>query len=310
VKGKKQLVHGIDFAMNRGEIVGVLGPSGAGKSTIIKVLTTESSGASGQVVMCGFDLARQAQPAKQLFGYVPQDIQLYEDLTFGQNVIYFGGQYGLDKAYLLEKARDLARVVELGDRLNDKVGRLSGGQKKRASVATALVHDPEFVILDEPTSGLDPATRRTLWRFLKSINQTYNVSMLVTTHYLDEGEYCDKLLIINKGRMVVYDSPRSLKQNVPGSGKVIELEMFTLDDYVAARLVEFEQRAKNEGVAELVDKSGYKVKVFCNDVTRSMAAIPILLGELGLGFKAMNVVDTSLEDVFIYFTGEAFREEG
>ena len=294
--------------VNRGEIVGILGPSGCGKSTIIKAITGESTGASGQIVMGGFDITKESHSAKQLFGYVPQDIQLYEDLSFGQNVMYFGGQYGLDKAYLVEKAQRLATVVELGDRLNDKVSRLSGGQKKRVSVATALAHDPELVILDEPTSGLDPSTRRSLWKFLKSINQTYNVSMIVTTHYLDEGEYCDKLLIVNKGRMIAYDSPRNLKQIIPGGGKAIELEMFTLDDYVSAKLGEFESRAKQNGVAELVDRSGYKVKVFCKDIPEAMARIPILLGELGLGFKAMNVVDTSLEDVFIYFTGESFQE--
>jgi len=308
IKGKKQLVHDVDFSVNRGEIVGILGPSGSGKSTIIKAITGESTGTSGQVIMGGFDVSREAHSAKQLFGYVPQDIQLYEDLSFGQNVMYFGGQYGLDKAYLAEKAQKLAIVVELGDRLNDRVSRLSGGQKKRVSVATALAHDPELVILDEPTSGLDPATRRSLWKFLKSINQTYNVSMIVTTHFLDEGEYCDRLLIINKGRMIAYDSPRNLKQTIPGSGKAIELEMFTLDDYVSAKLGEFESRAKRDGVAELVDRSGYKVKVFCKDIPQAMARIPILLGELGLGFKAMNVVDTSLEDVFIYFTGETFQE--
>jgi ABC-2 type transport system ATP-binding protein len=256
----------------------------------------------------GYDLSKEAQLAKQLFGYVPQDIQLYEDLSFGQNVMYFGGQYGLDKAFLVEKARKLATVVELGDRINDKVGRFSGGQKKRVSVATALAHDPELVILDEPTSGLDPSTRKSLRKFLKSINQSYNVSMIVTTHFLDEGEYCDRLFIMNKGRMIAYDSPRNLKQIIPGSGKAIELEMFTLDDYVSAKLTEFESRAKRDGVAELVDRSGYKVKVFCGDIPKAMARIPILLGELGLGFKAMNVVDTSLEDVFTYYTGEVFGQ--
>jgi hypothetical protein len=108
--------------------------------------------------------------------------------------------------------------------------------------------------------------------------------------------------------MIAYDSPRNLKQTIPGGGKAIELEMFTLDDYVSAKLGEFESRAKQNGVAELVDRSGYKVKVFCKDIPEAMARIPILLGELGLGFKAMNVVDTSLEDVFIYFTGESFQE--
>jgi ABC-2 type transport system ATP-binding protein len=203
----------------------------------------------------------------------------------------------------------MATVVELGDRLNDKVGRLSGGQKKRVSVATALAHDPEFVILDEPTSGLDPATRRGLWKFLKSINQSYRVTMLITTHFLDEAEYCDKLLIINKGRMVAYDSPRNLKARMPGEGKAVELEMFTLDDYVSAKLSQFEAKAKREDVAEMVDRSGYRVKVFCTDISRATSRIPLLLAELGLGFKAMNVVDTSLEDVFIYMTGERFRED-
>jgi len=309
VRGKKKLVEGVEFLVNRGEIVGLLGPSGAGKTTIIKVLTTEYPAEPGQVMVGGYDLASQSQSVKQVFGYVPQETQLYEDLTFLQNVTYFGGQYGLDQAYLLERAHRLAAVVELGDRINDKVGRFSGGQKKRVSVATALAHDPELVILDEPTSGLDPATRRSLWKFLKSINQNYMVTMLITTHFLDEGEYCDKLLIINKGHMVAYDSPRNLKRSMPGEGKAIELEMFTLDDYVSAKLTEFEARAKVEGVAEMVDRSGYRIKVFCKNISESLSKIPILLTELGLGFKALNIVDTSLEDVFIYLTGEHFREE-
>ncbi len=308
-RGKKTLVQGIDFVVDRGEIIGILGPSGAGKTTIIRVLTTEYPCPPGQVIIGGHDLATDARSAKQIFGYVPQDTQLYEDLTFLQNVLYFGGQYGMDQSYLLEKARKLATVVELGEKLNDKVARLSGGQKKRVSVATALAHDPEFVILDEPTSGLDPATRRGLWKFLKSVNQSYNVTMIVTTHYLDEAEYCDKLLIINKGHMVAYDSPRRLKARLPGEGKAVELEMFTLDDYVSAKLSQFESKAKKNGVAEMVDRSGYRVKVFCKDIPRATAEIPHLLAEVGLGFKSMNVVDSSLEDAFIYLTGERFREE-
>jgi ABC-2 type transport system ATP-binding protein len=133
--------------------------------------------------------------------------------------------------------------------------------------------------------------------------------MLVTTHFLDEAEYCDRLLIINKGRMVVYDSPRNLKERMPGRGKAIELEMFTLDDYVSARLGQFESLTKKEQVADMVDRSGYKVKVFCADIPTSTVRIPLLLAELGLQFKALNIVDTSMEDAFLYFTGEHYRED-
>ena len=310
VRGDRTLVESVSLKVESGTILGILGPSGAGKSTIIKVLTTEYKPAEGYATIQGNNVVSNPQAVKAMFGYVPQELQLYENLTFLENVLYFGAQYGLSDDFLRTRAVELARAVELEEKLHEQVKKMSGGQKKRVSIAVALAHNPAVAILDEPTSGLDPGTRRTLWRFLKALNQKLRVTMLVSTHFTDEAEYCDSILVIHKGRVIAHDRPDRLKHAVPGGGKTIEIELLSLDDLTMDRLVQFEHFALEQGLAKMVDRSGYRIKVFTDSPAENFPSVVQRLSELGLGLKSVSVVEASLEDVFVYLTGDRFSTEG
>jgi ABC-2 type transport system ATP-binding protein len=222
------------------------------------------------------------------------------------NILFFGGQYGLSKEHLVKRAAELARVLELEEKLHETVKNFSGGQKRRVSIAVALAHNPQIVILDEPTAGLDPGTRRSLWRFLKVLNQKYHTTMIVTTHFTEEGEYCDKLLILSKGKAIAFDSPDQLKKIIPGRGKAIEFELFALDEMSQSKLQVFKQRAIETKLAKMVDLSGYRTRVFTETPNESLGPVTNLLGTVGLTIKSINIVDATIEDVFVYFTGEKF----
>ncbi|MCX6660162.1 MAG: ABC transporter ATP-binding protein, partial [Candidatus Bathyarchaeota archaeon] len=296
----------VSFKIDRGKILGVLGPSGCGKSTIIKVLTAEYKPERGHVTFGPYDLQHHLNQIRTLIGYVPQEYQLYEDLTMNDNILFFGGQYGLSKEQLVKRAAELARVLELEEKLHETVKNFSGGQKRRVSIAVALAHNPQIVILDEPTAGLDPGTRRSLWRFLKVLNQKYQTTMIVTTHFTEEGEYCDKLLILSKGKAIAFDSPDQLKKIIPGRGKAIEFELFALDEMSQSKLQVFKDRAIETKLAKMVDLSGYRTRVFTETPNESLGPVTNLLGTVGLTIKSINIVDATIEDVFVYFTGEKF----
>jgi ABC-2 type transport system ATP-binding protein len=305
-KSNKVIIDDISFKIDRGKILGVLGPSGCGKSTIIKVLTAEYKPERGRVTFGPYDLQYHLNQIRTLIGYVPQEYQLYEDLTMNDNILFFGGQYGLSKEQLVKRAAELSRVFELEEKLHETVKNFSGGQKRRVSIAVALAHNPQIVILDEPTAGLDPGTRRSLWRFLKVLNQKYHTTMIATTHFTEEGEYCDQLLILNKGKAIAFDSPDQLKKMIPGRGKAVEFELFALDEMSQSKLQVFKQRAIETKLAKMVDLSGYRTRVFTETPNESLGAITQLLGTVGLPIKSINIVDATIEDVFVYFTGEKF----
>ena len=204
-------VSAITFEVKQGEIFGFLGANGAGKTTAMKMLIGISRPTSGDARVAGFDVASEAEDIKKNIGYMSQKFALYDDLTVKENITFFGGIYGLTRARIKEKTRELAEELGLKDLTDQLVGSLPLGWKQKIAFSVSLLHEPKIVFLDEPTGGVDPITRRQFWEMIyKSANK--GTTIFVTTHYMDEAEYCDRVSIMVKGKIEALDSPKNLKE--------------------------------------------------------------------------------------------------
>ena len=211
--GDFKAVDRVSFEVNRGEIFGFLGPNGAGKSTTIRMLTGLLLPTSGEGRVGGFDIIRENDRIKQTIGYMSQRFSLYEDLTAEENLTFFGGVYGLPAARLRERLTEVLRLVGLEDRRRQLTRTLPLGLKQRLALASAIIHEPAILFLDEATSGVDPISRRNFWDLIYDMARG-GVTILVTTHYMEEAEFCDRLVLIYQGRIVAQGTPRELKQEV------------------------------------------------------------------------------------------------
>ncbi|MGB8872242.1 MAG: ABC transporter ATP-binding protein [Desulfobaccales bacterium] len=211
--GDFKAVDRVSFEVNRGEIFGFLGPNGAGKSTTIRMLTGLLLPTSGEGRVGGFDIIRENDRIKQTIGYMSQRFSLYEDLTAEENLNFFGGVYGLPAARLRERLTEVLRLVGLSDRRRQLTRTLALGLKQRLALASAIIHEPAILFLDEATSGVDPISRRNFWDLIYDMARG-GVTILVTTHYMEEAEFCDRLVLIYQGRIVAQGTPRELKQEV------------------------------------------------------------------------------------------------
>jgi len=211
--GDFKAVDRVSFEVNRGEIFGFLGPNGAGKSTTIRMLTGLLLPTSGEGRVGGFDIIRENDRIKQTIGYMSQRFSLYEDLTAEENLTFFGGVYGLPAARLRERLTEVLRLVGLEDRRRQLTRTLALGLKQRLAQASAIIHEPAILFLDEATSGVDPISRRNFWDLIYDMARG-GVTILVTTHYMEEAEFCDRLVLIYQGRIVAQGTPRELKQEV------------------------------------------------------------------------------------------------
>ncbi len=211
--GDFKAVDRVSFEVNRGEIFGFLGPNGAGKSTTIRMLTGLLLPTSGEGRVGGFDIIRESDRIKQTIGYMSQRFSLYEDLTAEENLNFFGGVYGLPAARLRERLTEVLRLVGLEDRRRQLTRTLALGLKQRLALASAIIHEPAILFLDEATSGVDPISRRNFWDLIYDMARG-GVTILVTTHYMEEAEFCDRLVLIYQGRIVAQGTPRELKQEV------------------------------------------------------------------------------------------------
>ncbi|MGE0879078.1 MAG: ABC transporter ATP-binding protein [Acidimicrobiia bacterium] len=293
--GSFTAVDGIDFHVEAGQAFGFLGPNGAGKSSTMRMIGAVSPRSSGDLTVLGLDPATDGPKIRARIGSVPQDDNLDTELTVFDNLMIYGRYFGLPRKLIRQRADELLAFFTLSERANDRVDPLSGGMKRRLAVARALINEPELVLLDEPTTGLDPQARHVLWERLYQLKRQ-GVTLVLTTHYMDEAEQlCDRLVIMDGGRIVAEGSPRDLIAT-HATKEVVEFRFST---------VEAQSRA-----AERVGRNGDKFEsladrliVYTDDGDATAAA---LHGELGA--DSVLVRRSSLEDVFLLLTGRSLVE--
>lgn len=283
-------VDAIDFDINKGEAFGFLGPNGAGKTSTMKMITTISPITEGKLSVFGFDPTTQGRSIRQRLGVVPQEDNLDLELTVSENLYIYGRYHDMNRAEIRERIIELLEFAQLSDRKDAKVEALSGGMKRRLTIARALINDPDLVILDEPTTGLDPQARHVLWDRLYRLKQQ-GATLIITTHYMDEAEQlCDRLVVMDKGKIVAEDSPRRLiEQHAPREVVELRFEAGTQDDYVL----------KLDGVAQRSEVLADRVLLYTDDADETQNAVE----RLGIHPEQVLVRRSTLEDVFLRLTG-------
>jgi len=292
--GEVEAVRGIGFEVAPGETFGFLGPNGAGKSTTIKILCTLAAPTSGTARVAGYDVVKNRDTVRRNIGLVFQDPTLDSYLTGEQNLRFHADLYGVPRQQLAPRMRQVLEMVGLWDRRQAVVATYSGGMKRRLEIARGLLHAPRVLFLDEPTVGLDPQTRSSIWEYINDLKQREDITIFLTTHYMDEAENCDRIAIIDHGKIVAIDTPENLKASV-GKDRV---QIRTADDQTAiAELKErFElEAAIHEGMVTFNVESGEQF-------------VPRLFEGLSQQIKAVSVSRPSLDDVFMSYTGKTIRD--
>jgi ABC-2 type transport system ATP-binding protein len=292
--GELEAVRGIDFEVAAGEIFGFLGPNGAGKSTTINMLCTLVRPTGGSASVAGHDVVSERDDVRRNIGLVFQDTTLDGYLTAEQNLRLHAELYGVPRELVGERMRQVTEMVGLWDRRGSLVNTFSGGMKRRLEIARGLLHSPRVLFLDEPTVGLDPQTRSSIWRYIRELKAREDITIFLTTHYMDEAEYCDRIAIMDHGRIIVLDTPAALKAEV-GKDRV---QIHTDDDQAAIDALgeRFEIEAT---VAEGAVTFG---------VPDGEQFVPRLFAELGVPIRAVSVARPSLDDVFMSHTGTTIRD--
>jgi len=293
--GSIRAVDDVSFAVRQGEIFGFLGPNGAGKTTTISILCTLLRPTSGQVRVGGHDVTRDRNRVRHSIGLVFQEPALDLKLTAEENLYLHARLYGVTGSEYARRLREVLELVELWDRRRDKVETYSGGMKRRLEIARGLIHYPKVLFLDEPTLGLDPQTRNHLWAYVLRLKQEKEMTIFLTTHYMNEAEYCDRIGVIDHGRLVTLDTPARLKEGV--GGDVILLRSRSPADAVIREL------GQKLGLRAAAD--GDAVRLEIQDADRR---VPEIVRALSVGVDAIEVRKPTLEDVFLKLTGHALRD--
>jgi ABC-2 type transport system ATP-binding protein len=287
-------VDSIDFEVCRGEIFGFLGPNGSGKTTTIRMMLGLLQPTAGDVEVLGVDVAARAREIRPRVGYMSQRFSLYNDLTVLQNLRFYGRAYGLSNDLLRERIQDALQMAGLEGREHVHTKDLSGGWRQRLALSAAILHRPELVFLDEPTAGVDPVSRRAFWNLLYRL-VAENVTVFVTTHYMDEAEHCHRLAFIQRGHLIAYGAPEEIKRDTM-RGQVLEIAPSD-----AAQAVLVLRTALEAGRLDLEEVAMYGslVHVVASEMERRTEGIAAELRQAGVEPGAMAIIEPSLEDVFI-----------
>jgi ABC-2 type transport system ATP-binding protein len=293
--GDHAAVDDVSFTVAPGELFGFLGPNGAGKTTTISILCTLLSPTSGQARVAGHDVVTQRTGVRSRIGLVFQELTLDDYLTAEENLRFHGVMYGVANNLVEQRLTPLLDMVGLTERRDQLVRTFSGGMKRRLEIARGLLHLPRVLFLDEPTIGLDPQTRSHIWDYVDELRGREATTMFLTTHYMDEAERCDRIAIIDQGRIVAIDTPHALKTSVGADTG----NLATADDETAAR-----ELAESFGVTVERRNGSLVAKVADGE-----AFVPKLFDVLSVGVRSVNVRRPSLDDVFIKYTGRAIRDD-
>ena len=292
--GDIKAVRGIDFEVARGETFGFLGPNGAGKSTTIKILCTLARPTTGRATVAGLDVVSQRDAVRRNIGLVFQDTTLDNYLTGAQNLRFHAELYAVPAAAVEPRMRQVLDMVGLWDRRDSLVSTYSGGMQRRLEIARGLLHAPHVLFLDEPTVGLDPQTRSSIWEYINELKAREDITIFLTTHYMDEAEHCDRIAIIDHGKIVAIDTPEALKASV-GKDRV---QIQTGDDAAA--------------IKELAGDFGIEAGIHEGAVTFSVESgeqfVPQLFARLSVPIRSVSVSRPSLDDVFMSYTGTTIRD--
>jgi ABC-2 type transport system ATP-binding protein len=296
-------VNDVTFDVKEGEIFGLLGPNGAGKSTLIRMMTTLIPITAGKARIAGHDVASDPDDARRAIGVIPQALTSDIDLTVEENISIYAKLYDVPAKRRKQNIDELLEMVDLTKWRDAQTKTLSGGMRRRLEIARGLVHNPRIFFLDEPTTGLDPVSRVAVWEMLTNIKSKRQLTILITTHYMDEADrLCDRIAIVDHGKLVALDTPASLKASVPGSN-VIEAQF----EHPPA---DWEQKLHSLNSVTSVQAEGADMyRVLTSNGSRTTTELVEMAVQAGVPVKTLSVQNTTLDDVFVHYTGRQLRDE-
>ncbi len=293
-------VDDISFNVEEGEVFGFLGPNGAGKTTTLSMLSTLLEPTSGDATVNGFDIKTEKDKVRKSIGIVFQDQSLDEELTAYENMDFHGRIYRVPPDTRKAKIPELLKLVELEDRKDDLVKTFSGGMRRRLEIARGLLHEPKVLFLDEPTLGLDPQTRNKIWDYVRNLNQTKKMTIILTTHYMDEADrLSNRVAIIDAGKIIAIDTPQNLKESI--GGDIVTFK--TTDNKAVLEMV------KNKPWFKSSKEDNTRIVLNVADAETNVADLVGLAYGAGIAVQSINIHQPTLEDVFLHYTGKTIRTQ-